>query len=95
MTYLGFDGLEYYDREWDDMKRPDPEPEVYQAAMEKLDRVEDILRTVRKGLLGPGTAVGHGVVWKDVVARIIQVAIDRAVSKRIRLVTNWWKEPVL
>ncbi len=57
---------------------------AYQGAMRKLDRVEGILRTFRKSMqLG-----AYGLVE----ARILQVAIDRAVSKRIRLCTAWWKE---
>lgn len=67
---------------------------AYQLAMQHLDRTEGTLRVLRQRTLGPSTALGHGVVWKDVVARIIQVAIDRAVDKKIRLMTVWWKEEV-
>lgn len=65
---------------------------AYRTVMRQLDRTEGTLRELRKSMLGPSTALGHGVVWKDAVARIIQIAIDRAVGKRIRLMTKWWKE---
>lgn len=65
---------------------------AYRISMQQLDRTEEKLRDFRKASLGPSTALGYGIVWKDVVARILQVAIDRAVGKKIRLMTNWWKE---
>ena len=60
--------------------------EYYARDMNKLDRVEGILRTMRKSMIRSDKPF----YWQ--VGEIIQVAIDRAVSKRIRLVSAWWKE---
>jgi hypothetical protein len=58
---------------------------AYQIAMRQLDRTERTLRVMRQRMFYGPSHFDH------VVGRIIQVAIDRAVSKRIRLSTDWWK----
>ncbi len=60
---------------------------AYKISMRQLDRVESNLRVMRQRITRHPTFNGSGGV-----GRIIQVAINRAVSKRIRLVTEWWKE---
>ncbi len=66
--------------------RDDGSKLAYRIAMNQLDRTEGTLRVMRQRMF-----FGHRH-YDHVVGRIIQVAIDRAVSKRIRLVTKWWKE---
>ena len=61
----------------------------HKGAMRKLDRVESNLRALRQRMIRSD----EPFYWQ--VGRISQVAIDRAVSKRIRLSTSWWKEPVI
>ncbi len=58
---------------------------AYRIAMKQLDRVEDTLREMRQRMIRSD----EPFYWQ--VGQIIQVAIDRAVSKRARLVTEWWK----
>ncbi len=101
MPYFRFGGLEYYGLDWDQMKRSEPDTVLiyrvfnddgsmlaYRGAMQKLDRTEDILRKMRKNMLSTNDPF-FWQLWQ--VGRIIQVAIDRAVGKRIRLSTDWWK----
>ncbi len=76
MMSFGLDGLRYYAHEWE----PEDDFRVYQASVEKLDRVESIIR---------------GLLRKDdsaFISRVLHIAIDRAVGKKIRLVTAWWKD---
>ncbi len=58
---------------------------AYKIAMRQLDRVEKTLRTFR------GKMVRMGVDTRE-NSDIIQVAINRAVNKKIQLVNSWWKE---
>ncbi len=58
---------------------------AYKIAMRQLDRVEGTLRLFR----GKMTRMNEDT---RVNSDIIQVAINRAVNKRIRLVNDWWSK---
>jgi hypothetical protein len=66
--------------------RDDGSMQQLDHSMRQLDRVEDKLRALRKRTF---YGLGH---FSHVVGSILQVAIDRAVSKRIRLSIDWWKK---
>jgi hypothetical protein len=58
---------------------------AYRIAMRQLERTEATLRTMRKWMV----MSDEPFYWQ--VGQIIQVAIDRAMSARVRLVAEQWK----
>ncbi len=59
---------------------------AYRIAMRQLERTESTLRVMRQRMIRSD----EPFYWQ--VGHIIQIAIDRAMSERVRLVINWWKE---
>lgn len=63
--------------------RDDGSKLAFQIAMRQLDRTEDTLRVMRQRMIRSD----EPFYWQ--VGEIIQVAINRAMSKKIRLITDW------